>query len=456
MAGKLGKFQMIGFNHWKGLTSENHLGSVFKLEPQKASNLMVELLATRRGKTLDTFLSKFPVKNFDSDAEYTWDVIGSSRRNIALIEARTAAGTVVTSSDTVGANGEVFYLVFPEDWFADGNYIVGNLNEIYQFRILGDAKMEGTNAVYRVEMAGGNTDGCPGERLLAGERFSKEASFVEKEGSRKVGDIHFATPTQMRNEFSAIRIQHKVWGNMLNKKVAIGIPLIKEVNGKPVKSVDPMWMHYVDFQLEQEFADEKNLAMAWGRSNRNKNGEYMNVGKSGNVIKTGAGLYEQMESANTYFYTKFSLKLLNDILLELCTSKLDFGERRFVIRTGERGALQFNQAVMKEASGWSMFELDNSSVNVVQKVSSPLHQNALSAGYQFTEYRFNNNIVVSIDVDPFYDDTVRNKITHPDGGVAMSYRYDIFDIGSMDQPNIFKCQVANQPEFRGYQWGLAA
>ena len=101
-----------------------------------------------------------------------------------------------------------------------------------------------------------------------------------------------------------------------------------------------------------------------------------------------------------------------------------------------------------------MFELDNSSVNVVQKVSSPLHQNALSAGYQFTEYRFNNNIVVSIEVDPYYDDTVRNKVTHPDGGVAMSYRYDIFDIGTMDQPNIFKCQVANRPEFRGYQWGF--
>lgn len=41
---------------------------------------------------------------------------------------------------------------------------------------------------YKVELAGGNTDGCPAERLLAGERFSVEAAFVEKELSRKVGD----------------------------------------------------------------------------------------------------------------------------------------------------------------------------------------------------------------------------------------------------------------------------
>lgn len=31
-------------------------------------------------------------------------------------------------------------------------------------------------------------------------------------------------------------------------------------------------------------------------------------------------------------------------------------------------------------------------------------------------------------------DPVRNKVLHPEGGVAFSYRFDIFDIGSMDQP----------------------
>ena len=44
---------------------------------------------------------------------------------------------------------------------ADGEYIVGNLNELYQFRILGDARMEGSNAVYKVELGGGNIQGVP-------------------------------------------------------------------------------------------------------------------------------------------------------------------------------------------------------------------------------------------------------------------------------------------------------
>lgn len=121
MAGKLGKFQMVGFQHWKGLTLNNHLGQIFQLAPQKATNVMVQLLAFHIGKTLDTLMNKFPIKEFDDDSEYTWEVIGSSRRNIPLIEARDENGNVVTAdSGMIGAGVAPFYLVFPEDWFADG------------------------------------------------------------------------------------------------------------------------------------------------------------------------------------------------------------------------------------------------------------------------------------------------------------------------------------------------
>ena len=455
MAGKLGKFQMIGFQHWKGLTKENHLGSIFQLAPQKATNLMVQLLAFYRGKTLDTFLNQFPTKEFEDDSEYYWDVIGSSRRNIPLIEARDENGNVVTAeSANVGAGTIPFYLVFGEDWFADGEYIVGNLNEVYQYRIIAEPRMEGTNAVYKVELAGGNTVGCPAERLLAGERFSVEAAFVEKEMSRKVGDVRFSSPVSMRNEWSTIRIQHKVEGSMLNKKLAVGIPIMKPATNGYTKSVATMWMHNVDWEVEQQFSEYKNNALAFGRSNRNANGEYMNFGKSGNVIKTGAGLFEQMEVSNTMYYNTFSLKLLEDALYELSAAKLDFGDRYFLIKTGERGAINFHKEVLKTVSGWTQFVLDNNSIGVVQKTQSQLHTNSLSAGFQFVEYKAPNGVRVKIDVDPFYDDPVRNKIQHPNGGVAMSYRYDIMYIGTMDQPNIFKCAIKGQSEYRGYQWGL--
>lgn len=447
----LGKFQTREFSYWKGLTKDNHLGAIFQRAPQKATNLMVQLLAYQRGKTLDTLLNQFPTREFENDEEYTWDVVGSSRRNIPLLEARNENGQVVTDDGSmVGAGTAPFYLVFPEDWFADGEFIVGNLNEVYQFRVLGDARMEGTNAVYKVELAGGNTDGVPAERLLAGEKFSVEAAFVENELSRKVGDVRFSSPVSMRNEFSTIRIQHKVPGNKINRKLAVGIPVVD--NGK--KTTMNMWMHYVDYEVEQQFSDYKNMALAFGRSNRNANGEYLNIGKSGVAIKTGAGLYEQMDVANTTYYNAFSLKLIEDSLYELSAAKLGMGDRYFLIKTGERGAIQFHKAILQEVSGWQAFTLNGDALGIVQKTQSNLHSNALSAGFQFVEYKAPNGVRVKIDVDPYYDDPVRNKIQHPLGGPAFSYRYDIMDIGTMDQPNIFKCTIKGETELRGYQWGL--
>lgn len=447
---------MIGFQTWKGLTRENHLGSIFQLQPQRASNLMVQLLAYYRGKTLDTFLSKFPVKEFEDDSEYYWDVIGSSRRNIPLVEARDENGTPVTKdSDNVGANTTPFYLVFGEDWFAKGEVIVGHLNQVYPIRVIDEPRMEGTNAVYKCETMGGLTNGIPAERLLAGERFSVDFAPVEKEFSRKAGDVRFSSPVSMRNEWSTIRIQHKVGGSMLNKKLIVGIPLTKATgDGELQKTVANMWMHNVDWEVEQQFSEYKNNVIAFGTSNRNSNGEYMNFGDSGSVIKTGAGLFEQMEVANTIYYNNFSLKLLEDALYELSASKLGFGDRYFVIKTGERGAIQFHKEVLKTISGWTQFMLDNNSIGVIQKTQSTLHQNSLSAGFQFVEYKAPNGVRVKLDVDPFYDDPVRNKIIHPNGGVALSYRYDIMYIGTMDQPNIFKCAIKGQSEYRGYQWGL--
>lgn len=453
---KLGKFQLsTSFTHWKGLTKENHIGGIFQAAPQQATNLMVNILAYNRGKSLESMLSKFPVKEFEDDTEFTWKVLGSSRRNIPLVEARREDGTVVTAnSANVGVNTSPFYLVFAEDWFADGEVIMGHLNQVYPFRILGDARMEGSNAVYKVELMGGNIEGCPAERLLAGERFSVDYAPVERTLSRKVGDVRFTSPVGMRNEWSTIRIQHKAPGNMIDKKLAIGIPVAKTGdNGKTVYTTVNKWMHYVDYEVECQFSEYKNNLLVYGTSNRNTNGEYMNIGKSGEVIKMGSGLHEQMEVANTHYYNHFSLKTLEDILYGLSTSKLGMGERTFIIRTGERGAIQFHKAILNTVSGWTQFVLDNSSIKVVEKTQSVLHKNALAAGFQFIEYRAPNGVIAKLDIDSSYDDPVRNKILHPNGGVAQSYRYDIMEIGTMDQPNIFKCAIKGNPEYRGYQWG---
>lgn len=47
----------------------------------------------------------------------------------------------------------------------------------------------------------------------------------------------------MRNEWTTIRIQHKVAGNKLDRKLAMGIPMVRrDATGKQVKDTANMWI----------------------------------------------------------------------------------------------------------------------------------------------------------------------------------------------------------------------
>lgn len=234
----LGKFQMLEFQSWKGVTKENHIGALYRNQAV-ASDVMIQLLAAKRGKSLENYLKQFPTKYFDTDDDYTWEVIGSSRRNIPLVEARKADGTVMTiASGTNTPAGEPFYLVFAEDWFGDGEIIVGEKNEVYPIRVLGNPRMEGSNAVYKCELMGGLSS-MPTTELATGKRFSFDYTVVERSFSKGVGAVRHTSPVAMRNEWSQVRIKDEIGGSMINKKLKFGLPVVDN-SGK--KAIVTMWI----------------------------------------------------------------------------------------------------------------------------------------------------------------------------------------------------------------------
>lgn len=444
-------FQSYGPRRWKGLTDENSLAALALKKQQYVSDAMVRILAWKYGNVLDTLMSKFATKTLDSDAEYTWDLVGPSSRNYALLCARDENGTEITSATTgnIGANGCPFYLVFAEDGFWRGATIVGNMNEIYPIVILDEPRFEGGNTVYRVALSASAPDGIPVERLLPGEKFSFEANFISDDFSREVGDLQFASHNKMSNTFSTIRTKYKVGGKMMDDKLAVGLPYCD--NNGNVK-VATRWMLYVDFEFERQFRDQKNRALAYGTSNRNANGEWGDYDVNGRAIKKSAGLYQQLELGNVQYINKFSLKVLEKALLNLFQGTTDYSDRRVILITGDAGAMDFHKAVLNETQGWTPFQgFDNT--GVVYKTNSAYNKNSLGAGFQFTEYMGPMGIIVSVLVDQSYNDPVRNKVTMPDGTLAYSHRMDIMDLGASTNPNIFKVLSKAQPEVRGYQAG---
>jgi len=468
MAGQLNKYKVSQkFVHWKGMTKDNHLAHIselFEADAQKGSNHMVRLFASRTGcPSYEAILNDYGIREFEDDKDIRWKVLGATERNIPLVEARDENGVVITDSTgaNIGQNNSPFELVFAEDWFERGEWIVGNLNEQYPMRILEQGRQEGVNTVYRVELLGNIAGGIPRERLLRGEKFSVESTYVERELSREVGTVRFAAPVSMRNDWTTIRLKAEVSGKQVLDKIAVSIPVVRRdlKTGKLSESHINHWMQYVDYEFEQQFAGNKNRALVYGRSNRNDNGEYLNVGDSGEVIRIGAGLREQMEFGYTRFYNEFSIDLLEDALEQIFSNNnTPFNETTVHIHTGRRGAIEFNKAVQErlESSGWQRFQFNGDSLGIISKASSPIHKNALKAGYQFTEYIASNNLHLILVVDSIYDDPYRNKIMHPKGGVAESYRFDIMDMGPSEEANIVKCRIAGEfgNPARGYQSGM--
>lgn len=455
MAFKLQKFATVPFKGWNSkITKLVHIEQLGYSCPNVLSDLMTHVFARDFGQSIFEQLSRVPLKEFEDDKEYFWEVLGNSRRNIPLVEARTSAGGVGTTGDNVGANGEKFYLVFAEPYFYKGEEIMGELNEIYPIRLPEDPIREGTYYVYLAEMANGSEDGIPVNRLQPGERFSYTFAPVERGLSKDVGGVRHATSMKMRNEFTMIRLHDEVSGDVYDAKIAIGAPLTLR-EGNTVKKAEGVWMNYWDYVFSKQWEEYKNNVIYYSVSNRKSNGEYQNFGVSGEVIKKGDGIRVQLNRGNVIYYTTFSLKLLEEALLKISASKIELGAgRHFTLHTGEYGAKLFSDAVRNAMSGWTEFTFNGDALGVVKKTSSPFHETSLSAGAQFTRYSAPMGVVVDVVVDSLNDDPVTNKMTLGNGMLASSATFEVWDMGTIDKPNVFRCGVKGQPtDARSYSWG---
>jgi hypothetical protein len=408
---------------------------MYGIEPQKASKLVSRIHQINFGMDLDTYLNQFGVKTLDSDEDFTWMLQGTGDKNIPI------QGYSASNMAKPGINFSSFTVTFAEKYFAVTEVIVGEKNEKYSLRVMEEPVPNGSYWDYTVQLMTNDPSlFFPPSELAVGKRFSKEWSIVEQTLSVRGGGVNYTSPFSMRNQFSFLRIQDTRPGNMISRP--IGHTIIGEDN----KKYD-VWMQYADFQLERQFRKMKNRLLMYGTSNRAADGTYKQIGDSGYEIKQGAGIRQQMESANSAFYNKFDIKWLTQILLDLSVGKLSEGERKFVLRTGEWGMYQFHLALEDFASLYTpLFD-----ANRVFKGKG----NAMGFRGQFLEYMGPNGIVVQLMHDPMKDDPERNKIKHPDGGLAESYRYDILDMGMVDgEPNIQKVEIKGQGDIVGYVPGL--
>jgi len=432
---------------WGGLTTANHLGAAYLTQPQKASK-MVSMIWQQNSSFADLgdYLKKIATPLYlDSDDAFTWDLMTGGEKNIPLVEARVD-GTAVTAASRAGVAFSEFELVFNEPYFFDVNIIIGHKFE-YQIQIIDEPTVEGGNYVYRCRLVTGDPDlFVPYDELVEGKRFSKQYSGVESTLSKKGGKVNYTSPFKMKNYFSRLRMEDTVPGNMISRPFGVEFK-VKDSRTGEVKTLRA-WQQYRDWEFERQYRMEKNNMFYYARLNVADDGTFKNKGKSGYEYEQGAGIRQQIESANVVYYPtdNFDINWVTNIMLDLSVNRKPFDRREFVLRTGERGMVQWSQALEEKATLYTPLH-DSTRV--------ALSGNKMTFKGQFLEYWGPQGIKLTVMHDPMKDDPVTHKVEHPNGGPAESYVYDILDVGTSDgEANIRVVYQKGMEDIRGYENGL--
>lgn len=440
---RISPFQMYENDDITGLVTKTHLGYRYGIEPQKASKTATMIHQANSGATVAAYLNQFPILELDSDDDFTWDLIGNGKKNIPLIKASlSSGGSAVGVTDKVGKNFTEFYLTFPEAYFTDVNQIVGERNEVYPILILDEPKAVGSYWEYRCRLNTGDPNlFIPYDEVLAGKRFSKDFSPVEDTLSKKGGGVHYNFPFKMMNNFTMIRMEDTVPGNMIKRPVKFSW---KGNDGRIMTT----WMDYRTYQFEMQYQDEVAKMIMYSTSNKSDDGGFKIKGKSGYSIKMGAGIKQQMEASNFYAYSDFNIKKFTEMLLDLTVGKIVMGQREVTISTGEWGMYQFSEALENYST---LYTPARDNFRIYSKGG-----NTMGFRGQFLEFIGPNGIKVNIIHDSLKDDFERNKIRMPGKqGLAESYVYDILNMGTSDgKPNVQRVYLKGGGDIRGFMPGL--
>ncbi len=441
---RISPFQMYENSDITGMVRDTHLGYRFGIEPQKASKVATMIHQANFGATVSSYLNKFPTLYLESDDDFTWELITNGKKNVPLIRAAlTSGGAAIGAADRVGLNFSEFYLVFPEAHFTDVNLIVGERNELYPIQILDDPKPLGNQFEYRCRLMTGNPNlFIPSDELAAGKKFSKDFSPVETTLSKKGGGVHYTFPFKMINGFTMIRMEDTVPGNMINRPVKFS--WVDEVTGKIMTT----WMDYRTYEFERQYQDEISKLLMYATTNKTAEGGYMQKGKSGNFLKMGAGIKQQMEASNVKYFNTFDIEKFTEMLLDMTVNKIVMGQREVTVATGEWGMVEFHKALEQYST---LYTPARDNFRIYSKGG-----NAMGYRGQFLEYIGPNGVKVNIMHDALKDDFERNKIYMPGKpGLAESYTYDILNMGTSDgKPNIQKVMLKQNGDIRGFIPGL--
>jgi len=406
MANTISSLQMYSPKSWSGLTTENHLGSVFAQEPTLVSNIISRVFGLNQYAGLDYFLSiGGGEQELADDNDFEWYLKGDDEKAITITNSTTG---------TPGQYGAEILIEFGEKYFAVTDKLVLDDGET-AVRVMREPYASGTNWIYPcVLMASDASSSVATSLLAAGSKASKEYSPQERTLNKTYGETSYSSPFKMRNAMSFLSKTYTIPGNMHQR------PLVIEMLDPKSNKTSKIWTQYAEWEFMCQWMKEKERMLWFSKSNKQANGTYNMYGDNGTPIIEGAGLREQISPSYKFHYTDFTIDYLEDVLLNLSINILPEDQRHFVAFTGERGMVQFHRALENHAARFQ--PLDSKRIGGSGQ--------DLNFQGQYREFMGPQGIRFTLVHLPMYDNEVRNRVPHPKGGFTESYRYTILNMGT--------------------------
>lgn len=393
---QISQFQISDAIWHSGLTKASHLRQFFAIQPEMASQVVTRIYNQQNGykNTLSLLTGGIGKAKELNDIIYRWQVMGDSRKAIAITRA------VFENATSVGIAGTTFKVGVGEKWFVEGDVIVPD-DARYSFRIMSNPEDDGTDIILTCKLVtNDDSSSIPSSLLQVGKELSKDFNAVENDHSRTSGETHYTTPIMLENYMSTIRKMRSVTGAAHDKVMVISLM------GPDGKEVTNTWVKYAEWEFWSQWMDEIEILLMFGKSNVKANGNTNMKGASGNPVYMGAGLEAQIAPGNIRKYTTLTEQTIRNFMDDLSYNGTEGGPTEYTALCGRQFMNLFDQA-MKAAS--SKYILTDT------KFITGSGQE-LSFGGQFKTYTGLNGDKINLMEYKPYNETVRNRQLHPQTG----------------------------------------
>jgi hypothetical protein len=416
------------------MTDLNHLGRLLNARPHLIEGTMNQLFTSKNyysDNPLSSLLMGTKAGEMTiSQHEWEWSLKGASTRPLVIVE------NVIPSSITEpGKFIRPFQIKVDKNWWKIGDVICpGTANKKFQCRIQDEPVKHGDGFLLTVVLVTDVTGMfMPTKYLQPNTKWVKLYSTYE-EGATQGGSVQFSDDIALRDYLGKFRKSYKITDYAASEVLSVGVA---DPNGKMHKT----WMPLAEVVFWKQWYRELERAWWYNRSSNTI------TGSTGRVARTFAGIQEKLEASHIHRYSKLTTRLIEEYLMDIFYGRVKPGAGRAVKGfTGEYGMFQFHKAVQdwQNKSGF----ITNVEV-YTNKVGSPMHKNALEAGYQFVKYNMANGSSLELIHNPLYDDRDINfELDEITGYPKESQRITFLDFGSESNSNI---KIVNKTN--GYSFG---